>query len=171
MSSQQGGAASSGTSPAEDIVEPDSVSDAVSDDSDAVSDTTVPSQPPTAADEEEPTRSDAQISAAGGRILGEAEIAAVVDRSRVRRAPRYKRFAVLGGLLGVLVAAIATPLASYDSELAMMQGVSPGTLFLVLLGVLVPLGILVSCAVAMIGDRAARVPERAKRKRRRKEPR
>src|SRR5699024_12408548 len=93
--------------------------------------------------------SDAQIAAAGGRVLGEAEIAAVVDQARVRRAPRYTRFAVLAGLLGVLVAAVAPPFASYDSELATMQGVSPGTLGLVLLSVLVPLGILVSCAVAM----------------------
>jgi len=165
MSSQQGGTTSSGTSPAEDIVEPDS---------DAVSDTAAPAQPPAGPVEEEnddSARSDAQIAAAGGRVLGEAEIAAVVDRSRVRRAPRYKRFAVLGGLLGVLLAAIATPFANYDSELAMMQAVSPGTLFLVLLSVLVPLGILVSCAVAMISDRAARVPERAKRERKPKAPR
>src|SRR5690625_1571770 len=91
MSSQQGGTTSSGTSPAEDIVEPDS---------DAVSDTAAPAQPPAGPVEEEnddSARSDAQIAAAGGRVLGEAEIAAVVDRSRVRRAPRYKRFAVQVG--------------------------------------------------------------------------
>ncbi|WP_277051242.1 hypothetical protein [Ruania albidiflava] len=158
MSSEQGRVPASGPSPAEDAVDPHLDDDRVA----AAQERT---------DGQDDAPSEAEITAAGGKVVGEAPIAAVVDPSRVRRAPRYKRFAVLGGLLGVLIAAIATPLANYDSEQAMMQGVGSGTLFLVLAGTLVPFGILVSCAVAMFSDRAARTPERAKKKRKTKEPR
>ena len=103
---------------------------------------------------------EAEIHAAGGTVVGESEIAGLADRSRVRRAPRYKRFAVLGGLLGVVVAAVATPFADFQQEL------SPWGLFLLLVTILVPLLILVSCAVAMLTDRAARVPPRQQRNRR-----
>ncbi len=184
MSSEQGGSAASGTSPAEHLVRPHADGDAASggeagagaehgahgaeQGAGAVqgagagqgADGAVPGT-------EDASPSDEEIAAAGGRVVGEAEIGAVVDRTRVRRAPRYKRFAVLGGLLGLLIAAIATPFASYDSDQARMQGISAWTLFLVLASVLVPFGILVSCAVAMISDRAARLPARVKRTRKR----
>src|SRR5699024_8067983 len=93
---------------------------------------------------------DAQISAAGGVVLGESELAGQADRSRVRRAPRYRRFAVLGGLLGLVVTAIVTPLAG-TSEL-----VDGGDIFLMLALTLVPVGILVTCGIAMLTDSAAR---------------
>lgn len=174
MSSQQGGAPVSGVSPAEEPVEAamdasSETAEAARGGSDTAADGTVAqngaggSSPERDVRTEEET-ADAEILAAGGTILGQVHVAGLADRSRVRRAPRYKRFAVLGGLLGVLVAAIATPFASYDSELAMMQGISPWTLFLVLAMVLVPLGGLVSCAVAMFSDRAARIPARAQKK-------
>lgn len=103
---------------------------------------------------------EAEIRAAGGTVVGESEIAGLADRSRVRRAPRYKRFAILGGLLGVVFAAMATPFADFQQEL------SPWGLFLLLVTILVPFLILVSCAVAVLTDRAARVPPRQQRNRR-----
>src|SRR5699024_8652316 len=91
-----------------------------------------------------------QINAAGGVLVGVAEIAGRADRSRVRRAPRYRRFGVLGGLLGLLVTAIVTPLAS-TSEL-----VDSSDIFFRIALFLVPLGVLVTCGIAVLTDSAAR---------------
>lgn len=146
MSSEHGPDTVSGPSPAEAAAaEPEPVAD-------------VPSG--TDAGEESGASPDpeAEIRAAGGTVLGESEIAGLVDPSRVRRAPRYKRFAVLGGLVGLFLAAVATPFAQFQDQL------SPWGLFLLLTTILVPFLILVSCAVAMFTDRAARVPPRKKRK-------
>lgn len=167
MSIKHGGGVDSGASPAEpaaakpDRAESDPAGQSADGDSGAGTDpedgSGVGANPETGAggvpDSEE------EIRAAGGTVVGESEIAGRADRSRVRRAPRYKRFAILGGLLGVLVAAVATPFADFGQEL------SPWGLFLLLVTILVPLLILVSCTVAMLTDRAARVPPRQKRKR------
>ena len=83
-------------------------------------------------------------------MVGESELAGQADRSRVRRAPRYRRFGVLGGLLGLLVTAIVTPLAS-TSEL-----VDSSDIFFRLALFLVPLGVLVTCGIAVLTDSAAR---------------
>ena len=149
MSTQHGGAEASGASPAEPTAATEPVEPAVGAETAEGAVETEPgsgAEPPSASD-----AYDAQIAAAGGSVLGESPIAAMADRTRVRRAPRYKRFAVLGGLLGALIAAIATPLASYDSSPAEVAPVSPTGLFVLLL------------TVAMFSDRAARVPPRTKR--------
>lgn len=93
---------------------------------------------------------EARITAAGGVVVGESALAARADPSRVRRAPRYRRFAVLGGLLGLVIAAFITPLASTS------EGVDTSDIFWILALILIPFGILVTCAVAMFTDRAAR---------------
>lgn len=152
MSTQHGAGEGSGTSPAEPAAAPDTADSAPA---------------PVRADDAASADPgpDAEIRAAGGTVVGESEIAGRADRSRVRRAPRYKRFAVLGGLVGVLIAAVATPFATYDPARTELAGVSPWGLFLLLVTILVPFLILVSCAVAMFTDRAARVPARQTRKR------
>src|SRR5690625_3921683 len=121
MSTQQGGGEDSGASPvdpavaapdavAADAVEPDTVERAtVEADPAARAEDHVPSAGPDPEEadgagsdaDEVPSAGlgrDAEIVAAGGAVVGESEVAGHADRSRVRRAPRYKRFAVLGGL-------------------------------------------------------------------------
>lgn len=93
---------------------------------------------------------EARITAAGGVVVGEAGLADQVDPSKVRRAPRYRRFAVFGGLLGLIVAVFVTPFASTD------ELVGSSEIFLVLALIMVPLGILLTCAIAMFSDRASR---------------
>ncbi|QOR70216.1 hypothetical protein IM660_16630 [Ruania alkalisoli] len=90
------------------------------------------------------------LQAAGGEPGEERRIADAVDRSQVRRAPRYRNFAVLGGLLGVLIAAIATPFADETEFLG------HGGLFLVVALTLAPVGILLACLLALLLDRRSR---------------
>ena len=166
MSTQHGGGENSGASPAEPtVVEPDPAAAAAvgaderAGDAAGVDDAG-DSAETAGVEPDEAAEPDAGIRAAGGTVIGESEIAGLADRSRVRRAPRYKRFAVLGALVGLLLAAVATPFAQFGESL------SPWGLFLLLVTILVPFLILVSCAVAMFSDRAARVPPRQPRKKR-----
>ncbi|SEE62199.1 hypothetical protein [Ruania alba] len=92
-------------------------------------------------------RGSGEVRAAGGDVGDEVSIADSVDRSRVRRVPRYGRFATLGGLLGVILAAVATPFADETEFL------DYGGLFLLLTALLVPFCILIGCVIALLLDR------------------
>lgn len=94
--------------------------------------------------------------AAGGVVLGESPVVGHADPSRLRRAPKYKRFVLLGVIVGVLIAAIAAGFA-IETEYLDRWG-----LFLLLTTILVPVMILVSCAVAVFTDRGARVSSRTR---------
>ncbi|WP_147918807.1 hypothetical protein [Ruania zhangjianzhongii] len=181
MSIKHGGGADSGASPAEPAVaEPDPATphsagahSAGATTADPAVDVAPPAEPdPDATSGPDADREgaagagpdpDGPILAAGGTVVGESEVTGLADRSRVRRAPRYKRFVVFGALVGLLVSAVAALLADYTPVAAEQSGVSPWGLFLLLVTILVPFLILVSCAVAMLTDRAARVPPRTKR--------
>ncbi len=133
----------------EAAAEPDEVSDAVGQGDQA---TASGSADGGAAVGDEPgTRASSDpLEAAGGEPGEERRIADAVDRSQVRRAPRYRNFAVLGGLLGVLIAAIATPFADETEYLG------HGGLFLVVALTLAPVGILLACLLALLLDRRSR---------------
>ncbi len=78
-----------------------------------------------------------------------------VDRARVRRAPRYGRFATVGGLLGVVAAFLLVPFAQFD-DLGVPWHLDPWGLALVMSVILVPLGILMGCVLALVADRRSR---------------
>ncbi|UFU05992.1 hypothetical protein [Ruania halotolerans] len=90
------------------------------------------------------------VRAAGGAMGDEVHLADALDRSRVRRAPRYRGFAVAGGLLGLILAAVFTPFAAETEYL------DHGGLFVLLTALLVPVGILMACIVAALLDRRSR---------------
>lgn len=71
----------------------------------------------------------------------------VADESRVRRAPRYGRFGLVGFLLGAAVSLGLTfvPVEQYD--------LSRGQLFLLLLLALGTAGVFVGLTVALLADR------------------
>ncbi|UFU02634.1 hypothetical protein LQF12_14275 [Ruania suaedae] len=102
------------------------------------------------AEVEDAVEDDDPVRAAGGETGEERRIVESLDRSRVRRAPRYRNFAVLGGLIGVVLAAIVTPFA--DST----QYLGHGGLFVVVALTLAPVGILLACLTALLLDRRAR---------------
>jgi hypothetical protein len=76
-----------------------------------------------------------------------------VDPRRVRHAPRYGRFATVGGLTGLALAFLLTPFASFD-EPGMVMG--PWGFGLLMAGILIPVGILVACMIALVADRRSR---------------
>lgn len=78
-----------------------------------------------------------------------------VDRTRVRRAPRYGRFALVGGVLGIVVAFLLTPLARFEN-LDVPWHFDPWGLALVMAAILAPVGILLGCVVALVADRRSR---------------
>lgn len=77
----------------------------------------------------------------------------VVDAKQVRRAPRYGRFATVGGLLGVVAGFVSAPFASYD-EPGMVMDV--WGLALLLAAILAPVGILLGLLLALLADRRSR---------------
>ena len=95
-----------------------------------------------------------------GREISGEQIAAIADPSYVRRAPRYGRFAIAGVLLGALV---ALALAVFGTSSAQLD---TWGMFLVLAAVLAPLGALIACLFAVLGERRrpARDDRRAHRK-------
>lgn len=85
------------------------------------------------------------------------ELEYLVDRSRLRRAPRFGRIIVLGMVAGLLVAA-GLALFSEPSQL------STGNLFGLLLLTCVPIGALAGAVVALLLDRRSwRRADRASR--------
>jgi len=76
-----------------------------------------------------------------------------VDPRQVRHAPRYGRFATVGGLTGLALAFLLTPFASFD-EPGMVMG--PWGFGLLMAGILIPVGILVACVIALVADRRSR---------------
>lgn len=76
-----------------------------------------------------------------------------VAREQVRHAPRYGRFATVGGLLGLVVAFLLTPFAEYDEPGMVLD---PWGLGLLLAAILTPIGILLGCILALVADRRSR---------------
>lgn len=76
-----------------------------------------------------------------------------VAPSAVRHAPRYGRFATVGGLLGLAIAFMLTPFATYDEPGMVLD---PWGLGLLLAAILTPIGILVACMIALVADRRSR---------------
>ncbi|MFV0252511.1 MAG: hypothetical protein ACK5H2_04170 [Beutenbergiaceae bacterium] len=76
-----------------------------------------------------------------------------IDRQAIRRAPRFGRFAFLGGLLGFVAGFAASPFARYDQPGAALD---PWGLGLLLALILAPVGILLGCLVALMLDRRSR---------------
>ena len=74
----------------------------------------------------------------------------VADASRRRRAPRYGRFAVVGFLLGAVIAAVLTQFPQGDTPLAQYD---PRDVFLILLLGLGTVGVLAGLTWALISDR------------------
>lgn len=85
--------------------------------------------------------------------LDVAEIA--VDPAKVRHAPRFSRFAIVGGLAGVALGFLLTPFARYEN-LNVSWHLDPWGLGLVLAATLAPVGVLVGCAIALVSDRRSR---------------
>lgn len=78
-----------------------------------------------------------------------------IDPGRVRHAPRFGRFATVGGLLGLVLAFLLAPLARYEN-LNVPWHFDPWGLALVLAAILIPVGILVGCVFALVSDRRSR---------------
>lgn len=78
-----------------------------------------------------------------------------VDPAKVRHAPRFGRFATVGGLAGVALGFLLTPLAQYEN-LNVSWHFDPWGLGLVLAATLAPVGVLVGCAIALVSDRRSR---------------
>lgn len=76
-----------------------------------------------------------------------------VDPRRVRHAPRYGRFATVGGLTGLALAFLLTPFASFDEPGMVLD---PWGFGLLMAGILIPIGILVACVIALVADRRSR---------------
>jgi len=76
-----------------------------------------------------------------------------VDPRRVRHAPRYGRFATVGGLTGLALAFMLTPFARFDEPGMVMD---PWGFGLLMAGILIPVGILVACAIALVADLRSR---------------
>ncbi|MFV0427744.1 MAG: hypothetical protein ACK5KU_12025 [Beutenbergiaceae bacterium] len=73
-----------------------------------------------------------------------------VDPSRVRRAPRFARFAMLGGLLGFITGFAASPLARYDIPGVALSVTGLG---LLLAATFAPIGVLAGCILALLLER------------------
>lgn len=81
-----------------------------------------------------------------------------VDRTKVRKAPRFGRFAVVGGLLGLLVAVIQSQLAqpAVIAEAGGPWASNEWGFFWLMAAIFVPIGVLVMCGVALLADRRSR---------------
>lgn len=85
--------------------------------------------------------------------LDRPEIA--VDPTRVRHAPRFGRFATVGGIAGLALGFLLTPFASYEN-LNVAWHLDPWGLGLVMAAILTPIGVLVGCVIALVSDRRSR---------------
>ena len=87
----------------------------------------------------------------------EADEIAVAPAS-VRHAPRYGRFATIGGLLGLALGFMLTPFARYDEPGMVLD---PWGFGLLLAAILTPIGILIGCILALVADRRSRRARRS----------
>jgi hypothetical protein len=78
------------------------------------------------------------------------DLAAIADRSRVRRAPRFGRFAGFGIALGIIIAFALSRLGEPTEYL------DRGGMFIVLMALLAPFGALVACLIAVLLDRTSK---------------
>jgi hypothetical protein len=85
--------------------------------------------------------------------LDRPEIA--VDPTKVRHAPRFGRFATVGGIAGMALGFLLTPFASYEN-LNVAWHFDPWGLGLVMAAILTPIGVLVGCVIALVSDRRSR---------------
>lgn len=127
-------------------------------DVDGDGDVEVPGAPPPGDPGEEATGSEGEEGSTLERPsaddpLDAAEIA--VDPERVRHAPRFGRFALVGGLLGLVAGFMLAPFARYEN-LNVPWHFDPWGLALVLAAMLIPVGILLGCVVALVSDRRSR---------------
>lgn len=109
----------------------------------------IPDQPDPAEIESaeiEPAETDA-LPPGAVEVVERARVAAVADPARVRRAPRFGRFAFAGVVLGAI---IAFALAAFGTENPVLD---TGGLFLLLWIFLGSLGALVFCGLAVWLDR------------------
>lgn len=81
-----------------------------------------------------------------------------IETGRVRRAPKFSVFLLLGGALGVLAAMILTFAFDGTQEVSPNTGLmySQGQVFGFLLLICVPIGLAVAAAVALLLDRRSR---------------
>lgn len=88
--------------------------------------------------------------------LEAAEI--VVDRGQVRKAPRFGRFATIGGLIGLLVALLQAWVATPEviAEAGGPWASNGWGFFWLMTAIFVPIGVLVMCGVALLADRRSR---------------
>lgn len=88
-----------------------------------------------------------------------------IDRTTVRRAPRFGRFGTMGALLGVLVAAVQTRLAHPDTIAAAGGPWASNTwgFFWLMCLIFVPIGVLAMCGLALLLDRRSRRVKRGSR--------
>ncbi|WP_163543623.1 hypothetical protein [Occultella kanbiaonis] len=78
------------------------------------------------------------------------DLAAIADRSRVRRAPRFGRFAGFGVALGIIIAFALSRLGEPTEYL------DRGGMFILLMAMLAPFGALVACLIAVLLDRTSK---------------
>ncbi|CAM3348882.1 hypothetical protein OCAE111667_04970 [Occultella aeris] len=78
------------------------------------------------------------------------DLAAIADRSRVRRAPRFGRFAGFGIALGIIIAFALSRLGEPTEYL------DRGGMFILLMAMLAPFGALVACLIAVLLDRTSK---------------
>ncbi|WP_154795933.1 hypothetical protein [Occultella kanbiaonis] len=78
------------------------------------------------------------------------DLAAIADRSHVRRAPRFGRFAGFGVALGIIIAFALSRLGEPTEYL------DRGGMFILLMAMLAPFGALVACLIAVLLDRTSK---------------
>lgn len=117
-----------------------------------------PAEPPADTDvaEGEAEESGSTLERADDDPLEADEI--TVDPTRVRKAPRFGRFAVIGGLVGLLVALFQTRVATPESiaEASGPWASNAWGFFWLMAAIFVPIGVLVMCGVALLADRRSR---------------
>lgn len=86
--------------------------------------------------------------ATAGQAVTAAEAIALADPQRVRRAPRYGRFAMTGVVLGIVVCSIVVLIFAEPNEYRSLPGV-----FLLISAVTLPIFALLGCLLAVLLDR------------------
>lgn len=81
-----------------------------------------------------------------------------IETARVRRAPKFSVFLLLGGAVGILVALILTFTFNGTDEVSPNTGVvySQGQVFGFLLLICIPVGLALAAVVALLLDRRSR---------------